>query len=326
VNRARIALTLFVTFVVIAASALAHAEEAPLLTGEVFSQQAQDILVPLTSRWRATISMMKEEGVKVQPGDVVVEFDGTEATNQLEQHREAARASNAVAERDIALLEKEVVQAKYTWELARVALELAELKASTPEGLIGGIEYAENQLTYDKAISAARNAQLLLADKERTLQERKQQQELDSLKADLTEKWLTEMLDAFRVSANQTGFVIYDSHPWTRAKYQIGDSVQPSFRIAQVADTSDLAIKVWINSVDRPWIQVGSAVKIILDAMPQKQFSGRLNSLSDGAAHRAEWGKGIYYEGIVTFDSGGVDNILPGMSALIIPTIDTEGY
>ena len=44
--------------------------------------------------------------------------------------------------------------------------------------------------------------------------------------------------------------------------------MQTSFNLARVADTSDLAIRVWINSVDRPHIETGTPVRIILDALP----------------------------------------------------------
>ena len=80
-----------------------------MLTGEVYSRQAQDIIVPLTSNWRATISMMVEEGQQVQPGDLVVEFDGSEASRQLEQQREAMLAETAKTERELARLDKEPV-------------------------------------------------------------------------------------------------------------------------------------------------------------------------------------------------------------------------
>ena len=50
-----------------------------MLTGEVFSLRAQEIIVPLTTNWQARISQMVPEGSLVRAGEVVVEFDGTEA-------------------------------------------------------------------------------------------------------------------------------------------------------------------------------------------------------------------------------------------------------
>lgn len=125
------------------------------------------------------------------------------------------------------------------------------------------------------------------------------------------------MLKTFTVKATQDGYVIYGNHPWNRSKFQEGDNVQTSFKVAQVADTSDLAMRVWVNSVDRPHIEAGSPVRIIMDALPDRELSGRLVTISDSGAKRAEWGNAVYYEGIVSFDKASATKLLPGMSALV---------
>lgn len=84
----------------LAATAATADTPPPMLTGEVFSRQAQEIIVPLTTTWRSRISTMVPEGSLVQAGDMVVEFDGTEAAAQLEGQREAARTEQARTERD----------------------------------------------------------------------------------------------------------------------------------------------------------------------------------------------------------------------------------
>jgi multidrug resistance efflux pump len=294
-------------------------ESTPLFTGEVFSRKAQDIIVPLTTNWQAGISKMLEEGAAVKSGDVVVEFDGAEAALQLEQQRDTARAELAKTERDLARLEKEFLQASYALKMSRLTLELAELRALTPEGLIGSIEYSENQLAKESAIKAQEDAGIQLADKEKSLRERREQAALDKEKFELTESWWMEMLEAFSVEANQSGYIIYGNHPWTRAKFQEGDSVRTSFKVAQIADTSDLAIKIWINSVDHPHIEAGVTVSIVFDALPERSLKGKLESVSDSGSKRAEWGKAVYFEGIVSFDNNVIPDLLPGMSALVEP-------
>jgi multidrug efflux pump subunit AcrA (membrane-fusion protein) len=294
-------------------------ESSPLFTGEVFSRQAQDIIVPLTPNWQAGISKMLEEGAAARPGDVVVEFDGAEAASQLEQQRETARAALANTERDLAILEKELLQASYALKMSELDLELAELRAATPEGLIGAIEYAENQLALESAEKALTDARKQLADKDKSLRERRKQAALDDQKLELTESWWQEMLNSFSVVANQSGFIIYGNHPWNRAKFQEGDTVRTSFKVAQIADTSDLAIRIWINSVDRPHITSGVPVNIVLDALPERSIEGKLTSISDSGSKRAEWGQAVYFEGIVSFENHSIQGLLPGMSALVEP-------
>jgi multidrug resistance efflux pump len=292
-----------------------------LFTGQVFSQQAQEIFVPLTNNWQARISMMLPEGTKVQIGDVVVEFDGTDVARQLEQQLEAQRTELAKTERDIATLDKELIQAGFQVKQTRVALELAILKADLPEGLIGGLEYSENLLTKERAQKDVEDALEQLKDKQKKVGEREDRARLDQQKADNQIKLWNEMLASFTVHADQPGFIIYGKHPWNRTKFQEGDTVQTSFRIAQIADTSELAIKIWINGIDRPRIQMGAKVNIMLDALPALELNGHLEVISDSGARRMEWGGALYYEAQVLFDSAQVSGILPGMSALVVPVL-----
>lgn len=290
-----------------------------LFTGEVFSQRAQEIFVPLTNNWQARISMMLPEGTRVQSGDVVVEFDGSEVARQLEQQVETQRTEQARTERDLAKLEKELIEAEFRLKQAAVSLELATLKADLPEGLIGGIEYADNILEKEKAIKAVENAKEQLKDKFKGVDDRQQQAALDKEKGENQYELWQQMLESFVVRAGQPGFIIYGKHPWNRTKFQEGDTVQTSFKVAQIADTSELAIRVWINSIDRPRIKTGTAVSIKLDALPGLVLKGRLASISDSGSKRAEWGKALYYEGVVLFESDSLPQLLPGMSALVEP-------
>lgn len=290
-----------------------------LFTGEVFSQRAQEIFVPLTNNWQARISMMLPEGTQVSPGDVVVEFDGAEVARQLEQQIESQRTDQAKTERDIAKLDKELTQVEFKLKQAEVTLELTTLKADIPKGLIGGLEYSENELAKEKAIKEVDNATQQLSGKRQQIEERQRQAVLDKQKGDNQFELWSEMQQSFVILAAQPGFIIYGKHPWNRTKFQEGDTVRTSFRVAQIADTSELAIHVWINSIDRPRVKTGTAVNIFLDALPGVEIGGRLESISDSGAKRPEWGSALYYEAVVVFESAQLPGLLPGMSALVEP-------
>lgn len=289
----------------------------PLLTGEVFSLQAQELIVPLTSNWNSRISKLVPEGSFVEPGDVVVEFDGTEAASQLEQQREAARTAQALTERDLARLEKELIQAAFQLDQARVTLELATLNAAIPQGMIGAIEYEENQLAFEESTKALENAIKEHDDKIKLFAERQTQAKLDADKVSLQEQWWAQMLGSLVIRAEQPGFVIYGNHPWTRAKFQDGDTVQTSFKVAQVANTEAMAVRVWINGVDRPGLDVGDRVRVMLDALSGRSFAGHIEQLSESGASRPEWGDADYFEAVVLLEESSSAALLPGMSALV---------
>jgi len=318
--RLKTQLALLIAWLLLPLGALAQNSDL-LFTGVVFSQRAQEIFVPLTNNWQARISMMLPEGTRVDSGDVVVEFDGSEVARQLEQQLVTQRTEQARTERDIAKIEKELVEAEFRLKQAGVSLELATLKADLPEGLIGGLEYSENILDHEKAIKAVEDAEELLKDKQQSAREKERQASLDQQKAKNQIEFWNQMLESFVVKAAQPGFVIYGKHPWNRTKFQEGDSVRTSFRVAQIADTSELAIRVWINSIDRPRIKTGAAVNIMLDALPGLELKGRLESVSDSGSKRPEWGKALYYEGVVLFELANRPQLLPGMSALVEPSL-----
>lgn len=289
----------------------------PLFTGEVFSLQAQEVIVPLTNNWNSRISELAPEGSFLQTGDLVVAFDGTEAARQLEQQRETARTEQARTERDVARLEKELAQAGFKLQQAQISLELATLKAEIPQGMIGAIEYEENQLVLAESTKAMENARKEHDDRRRSLVERQKQARLDVEKMELQEQWWAQMLESLVITAEQPGFVIYGNHPWTRAKFQDGDTVQTSFKVAQVANTEALAVRVWINGVDRPGIEAGDRVRVMLDALAGQSFDGHIEQLSESSARRPEWGKADYFEAVVALDGSQGGNLLPGMSALV---------
>ncbi len=195
------------------------------------------------------------------------------------------------------------------------------MKADIPEGLVGGLEHAENKLAREKAIRRVEDATEQYKDKQQSTAEQHYQAGLDKQKNENQIELWNRMLTSFTVYASQPGFIIYGKHPWNRTKFQEGDTVRTSFRVAQIADTSELAIKVWINSVDRPRVKVGTRVSIMLDALPDMELDGRLVSISDSGARRMEWGAALYYEAVVLFESALVANLLPGMSALVEPRL-----
>jgi HlyD family secretion protein len=289
----------------------------PMLSGEVYSLQAQEVIVPLTTSSNSQISRMVPEGSFVDKGDLVLELDGTEAARQLEQQRETARTELARTQRDLARLNKELAQAEYQLKIARINLELATLKAEVPEGVIGRIEFAENQLALEEATNGLENAREQLEDKRKSLRERQEQADLDERKLTVQEAWWADLLESLTIEAIQPGYVIYGSHPWTRAKFQEGDSVRTSFRVAQVADTNNLAVRIWVNGVDRPRVEVGNRVEVRFDALPGQVFQGEVTALSDSGSRRREWGDADYYDGTVTLEGGGESGLLPGMSALV---------
>jgi len=59
-----------------------------------------------------------------------------------------------------------------------------------------------------------------------------------------------------------------------------GDSVSPQVPIAVVADMDEVKVKIEIVEVDYPKVKLGQIAKIIVDAYPDKEFTGKLSKFS----------------------------------------------
>jgi len=59
-----------------------------------------------------------------------------------------------------------------------------------------------------------------------------------------------------------------------------GDSVSPQAPIAVIADMDEVKVKIEIVEVDYPKVKLDQTAKIIVDAYPDREFTGRLSKLS----------------------------------------------
>ena len=59
-----------------------------------------------------------------------------------------------------------------------------------------------------------------------------------------------------------------------------GDSVSPQIPIAVVADMDEVKVKIEIVEVDYPKVKLDQTAKIIIDAYPDREFTGKLSKLS----------------------------------------------
>ena len=292
-----------------------------LVTGQVESRDSQFIVTPLTNNFRAQISYMADEGSKVAPGEVVVRFDGTEAESQLRAAQDTLDQVRSTGERDLVQIRIEIADAKASFARAQVEEDVARSEAEVPAQFIGELEHAENQLALERAVNASEKAAKDLADVERKLIERQRTLELDLARnEEKIERW-KRMLQSFEITAEQSGFVLYDSHPWLRNKFSTGDSVQTGWTVATVADDSALEVVAWINEVDAPHLQSGASVEVTFDAAPETTVIGTLKDISPAPEDKPDWGEASYHRARVELDSP-ASNLLPGMSALVeIPVV-----
>jgi len=296
---------------------LATTCQAEMFTGIVESSETQVVSMPQIRGMQGKISEMAEEGIFVNKGDFLLRIDGSEIDNTIETKTEQLDVFKASSKRDMIQIDIELNDANLAFQKAKVSRKVAQLKADVPVSFIGELEYKERQLSLKKSIKSLQEAELKLK-----ATEQKKQDKTEEIKLGLEQKqrdldYWENQLENMTILANQSGYVIYASHPWNGNKYQAGDQANTGMEILKVSKKQNMKIIAWVNAIDIPQVTNDKTVKVSFDALPNTELNGEITKISSGGRDKKDWGNGLYYEIEISLKDSDNVPLLPGMSALI---------
>ena len=231
-------------------------------------------------------------GSHVKRGDVVLRFDSSAATQQLQEKEAALQQAAAALEqaeaearitaeqdrRDLLAAQYEVekarlevskqeIMSRLQGEEARIALRMAEDKL--------GVQQAANEL------NRASNAAKIAAAK----------RQLEEAQADV--ELIRRRLAQMEVRAPSDGVIVFlnnYSQGWMNAKpFKAGDSVFPGNPIAEIPDLKSLHLKGKLEEIDRGRVKPSQPANISVDSLPEKTFAGELAAISPLTERSFEW-------------------------------------
>jgi multidrug resistance efflux pump len=288
-----------------------------LLTGQIGSSAKQLVNAPTGSR-QLQIQWMEEEGKIVEKGETVVLFDGASSQAQLIANEENLERLLLEFEELKVLQEQNVIDARGRLKVAKMRVEKAKIEASVPSSQVAAFEKGQFELSLQRIIVEEIKAQEAL---QRSLQEQRAEltkKELNILKVKEELVFLTDLLANLNVIAQVTGPVTYATHPWFGTKLSAGMNVRASWKVLDVQSTSNFQIETWVHEIDAVGLNENVKVEIVLDAYPNKKYSGVISSLSKQSERKSLWGKSAYFPAIVTFSTPPEINLLPGMSVRML--------
>jgi hypothetical protein len=289
-----------------------HAEKL-LLTGQIGSSAKQVVNAPTGSR-QLQIQWMEEEGKTAEKGETVVLFDGAASQAQLIANEENLARLLLEYEELKVQQEQSVIDASGRLKVAKMRVEKAKIEASVPIAQVAAFEKGQFELALQRNVVEEIKAEEALqrALKERRAELTKKEVNILRVKEELV--YLTDILANLNVIAQVTGPVTYATHPWFGTKLSAGMNVRASWKVLDVQSTSDFQIETWVHEIDAVGLDENIEVEIVLDAYPNKTYSGVISSLSKQSERKALWGKSAYFPAIVTFDKAPEISLLPGMS------------
>jgi multidrug resistance efflux pump len=285
-----------------------------LLTGELEADTALVLSAPRTETFELSIRWIAEDGVAVEQGERLVEFDDTALLESIDEHdikvQQAAnelvnlRATQAV----------DIAEKRFAALQASIEADKARIDASVPEHILSRLKYSEYQLALGRA-ALARN---IAADESEVvtrgtaLQERVQ--ELAYEKAERKFEAASDEIDSLTISAPQAGVMIVPENPFEGRKLQVGDKVFPGFTVAKLPDLSKMIVRAVLSDVDDGRVHPGMKVGCVLDAYPDRMFPGLVRSVSPVAREPERSSSRRFFSVVIELDETDESIMRPGLS------------
>jgi len=298
------------------------------LRGQASATKSMTVAAPFEAGEDLQIIKLAKNGAQVHKGDAVVQFDTTKFEQDLAQHRSELRAAEAEIEQTRAQGRMKEEQDLTDAMKSKFDLESAKLDASKQE-IVSKIEGQE--------------AQLKVADAEQKLHETE-----EKLKADRTadaadieakkqkrDKALYDVQKAERSIAVLTlrapgdGLVTL-MHNWRAGgffgnapEFKEGDRAWPGAALLELPDLSTLQVEARVDETDRGRINLGQTATVRVDAVPDREFAGKVERISPLASmdFSAGWPFPRNFKLELTLDQTD-PRLRPGMSATARLAVD----
>jgi HlyD family secretion protein len=274
------------------------------------------------------IIKLAQNGAQAKKGDVVVQFDATTLKQTLAQDQSTLKSSDAEiqAARAQARLKEEqdltdVMKARFDVQSAKLDASKHEI-LSKIDGEEADLKLADAQQKLkemDEKLKADRAADAA------TIESKQQKRDQALYEVRQTDRGL----DALTLRAPTNGIVTLQDN-WraagpmgNAAPFKPGDRAWAGAEIAELPDLSTLEISARLDETERGRIQAGQTASVRIDAIPDRDFTGRITQISTIAS--MDFSAGWPFPRNFTMDivlSHSDSRLRPGMSANVRVIVD----
>lgn len=293
-----------------------------LLTGTLEAVSSTQITAPRVPAGDLQIRWMEEDGTSVRAGQRVLEFDNSTYTADLEDKKLAAGREEKELRRLSAQARAEADEKAFAVEERRADFEKARLEAGVPKELLPLRDYQEKQLALERARAEHEKAE---GDLETHLRTKQKEFELKQL---TLEKTLYEIrvaeraIEALTLVSPRDGVLVVADIPWEGRKLQAGDNVWPGFVLARLPDLTVMRVVARLSDVDHGTVQPGMKAFVTLDAYPEAEREGRVESVTPVAQETSPRSLRRGFTVHVSLGTSEPERMRPGMAARV--TVSTR--
>jgi HlyD family secretion protein len=298
------------------------------LKGTTEAVQARAILAPLLSGQQVgalTIVHLTPGGIRVKPGDLLVEFDRqAQMRDFIDKQADYKKLVDQVIQEQA---KEDAARAKDQTELkqAEDALRKAELEVQKAE-LMSRIDAEKNQETLDEAKATYNQLRETFDLKRKAAQAAIKILEIQRDRTQQTMMHAQANADLMQIRAPIEGVVVLNSiwKQGTMGEVQEGDKIEPGMPFMQVVNPEAMQVRVRANQQDFPILHSGQSAKVRLDAYPEMVFPAQVEQLAPIAEEGSFSNKVREFVVIVSIQ-GNDPKLMPDLSAAVDVDVRSAG-
>ncbi len=238
------------------------------------------------------IVWMATPGAKVKQGETVIRFDPAGAKRQLGENSATLRQAEAALDQAMAQARTTAEQDKLDLANARYEVERAKLEASK-RTIVSVLQGEASKIDL-----ASAEAKLRVQEATVELHRKSDEAKIASLtrqreKAQADVELVKRRIEQMELKSPINGVVAYRmnrSQGWMNQKpFKVGDAVWSGASVAEIPDPATFQMEGKLEEVDRGRVTIGSEVRIHIDALPEKTFTAKLDSISPLTESSWEW-------------------------------------
>jgi HlyD family secretion protein len=284
---------------------------------ELVSLQNISISAPsIQSMWQYKIEFIARENTLVKEGDILLKFDTQGLRTDMVTRR--SDFSAAVKEAEQKKLENEAMLEEYKLDLAEAKkdMDIAKRKVEIMDISRSDIERRKQQAEFGITTELHKQAIQRVEQHKISMQINEQVQQAKISKATSEVDLLTESMKRLQIQAPKEGMVVLIPNG-DDEKPVVGDTVYRGSRLMSLPALDKIAVKVEFDESFTADIVLGDAVRITLDAFPERPFTGKISELGKSYRSKSTNNQKKVFDVWVTLNELELSIMRPGMKATV---------
>jgi len=268
------------------------------------------------------ITGLASSGSRVQPGDLLVEFDRqNQIRNALDRRAEFLDLEEQIKKK---LAEQDAARARDDTEMeqGRNAVEKARLEMRRNE-VVSRIDAEKNKQALEESEAKLKQLQATYQLKRTADKADLRILEIRRDRSGNAMRYAEGNAEKMAIKSPIQGLVVINSI-WkggSMGEVQEGDEVRPGSPIMQVVNPKSMEVRARVNQADVPFLRVGQTSEFRLDAFPNLVFRGKLERISAMGSASSMNAYVRTFSAVFSVE-GNDSNLLPDLAAAVDAEMD----